>query len=214
MALIKKVYPPGKVCSQCYRLEAEQNRIRELFELTGITGAARRKFDIHKYKPENETQREALNFLNTLIADGKLPEKNVILRGDTGVGKTHLSIGYAAEMVKKGFSCLYSTSVELLCQALAEKKHGMTSGSLVFRALSSSLLILDDIGVENTIGFTGAERVQLLYFVVDSRWYAGKPIITTTNESLNDLQPKLSDRIVSRLQDGRVFTIEGRDHRR
>lgn len=123
--------------------------------------------------------------------------KSVFLRGGTGLGKTHLSLAIANEVIKKGMSVIYVSAPEIFSKLEREHfgnqylKQEDTFNSL----LKCDLLILDDLGTEFVSPFT----MSCVYNLFNSRILAGKPIIISTNMQLNELVTTYSQRFVSRL---------------
>jgi len=57
------------------------------------------------------------------------------------------------------------------------------------------LLVLDDLGAEKTSEWVN----DRLYLIVNRRYESGKPVVVTTNLSLDELIRKVGERTVSRL---------------
>lgn len=123
--------------------------------------------------------------------------KNLLLRGATGLGKTHLSLAIANEVIRKGMSVIYVSAPQILSRL--EREHFTykydqqedTFNSL----LKCDLLILDDLGTEFSTQFT----VSCVYNLFNSRLLEGKPIIISTNLSMTELLTTYSQRFASRL---------------
>lgn len=131
-------------------------------------------------------------------ADSFTPaSRSILMRGATGLGKTHLSLAIANRVIKKGMSVLYVSAPEILSQL--EREHFTykyneqedTFSSL----LSCDLLIVDDLGTEFVTPFS----VSCVYNLFNSRILSGKPIIINTNLTLTELLTTYSQRFVSRL---------------
>ena len=96
----------------------------------------------------------------------------------------------------------------------------MRAGTNIFPALCSyPLLILDDFGMERGTEY-GLEQV---YSVIDSRYRSGKPLIATTNLTLEELQhpqdtphARIYDRLTSMCAPSasRAATSERKPHRK
>ncbi|MBQ9679995.1 MAG: ATP-binding protein [Ruminococcus sp.] len=123
--------------------------------------------------------------------------KSLLLRGGTGLGKTHLSLAIANEVIKKGFSVIYVSAPEI-CNKLEKEhfSHQYNDQEDTFNSLlKCDLLILDDLGTEFVSPFT----VSCIYNIFNSRVLANKPTIISTNMQLNELVTTYSQRFVSRL---------------
>ena len=123
--------------------------------------------------------------------------KSLLLRGGTGLGKTHLSLAIANEVIKKGFSVIYVSAPEI-CNKLEKEhfSHQYNDQEDTFNSLlKCDLLILDDLGTEFVSPFT----VSCIYNIFNSRVLANKPTVISTNMQLNELVTTYSQRFVSRL---------------
>lgn len=74
-----------------------------------------------------------------------LPYKSLLMRGKTGLGKTHLSLSIASEVINKGYSVIYGSAPDLLRRLDKEKFEG---GEMLDMLTTADLLILDDLGAE------------------------------------------------------------------
>jgi len=79
--------------------------------------------------------------------------------------------------------------------------------------LNCDLLCIDDLGTENILKNV---TVEYLYLILSERLNKGKPIIITTNLSLEQIEKVYDDRILSRLTHkltGLLINFEGEDLR-
>jgi len=142
-----------------------------------------------------EVMEENLNFCKRYAENFHLPYNGVLMRGATGLGKTHLSLSIAKAVMEKGYSVVYGSAPDFFGKAEQEhfsKKERTTMKIL----LSADLLILDDIGAE----FESKFYNSLLYNILNNRMNAAKPTVISTNFTLNELLQRYGDRIVSRLK--------------
>ena len=134
----------------------------------------------------------------------------ILMCGETGLGKTHLSLAIAGKVMQQGYTVVYGSVGNLL--ARVEREHFSNGGSLdsMETLLSCDLLILDDLGTE----FSSAFLNSALYNIINSRILSEKPTIISTNLSLQELGSRYSDRIVSRIVGSyELLQFEGRDIR-
>lgn len=122
--------------------------------------------------------------------------KSLFMKGNTGLGKTHLSLSIANEVIKKGYGVIYVSTPSLVTQLEKEhfsynKEDAKTEDAL----LDCDLLIIDDLGTEFTTPFS----TSAIYNIFNSRLLANKPIILNTNLSLQELEKLYSQRFVSRI---------------
>lgn len=101
-------------------------------------------------------------------------KENLIIRGQTGVGKTHLAIALGRILCQQGVSVLFQ-SVNLLFEYLtAEKAAGKYLPALT-RLAKSSIIILDDFGLRN---YSHEEATALLE-ILEERYSKGIVIVTS-----------------------------------
>ncbi len=121
-----------------------------------------------------------------------------LFKGKTGSGKTHLAVSILKELIFKGYSGLYTNTVDLLqfirsVQFNAWKYDELTE--MMDHILQQDLLVLDDLGAEKVTDWT-RER---LYSLINKLYENNKTIIVTSNIDLHELSLRLGDHTVSRL---------------
>ena len=122
---------------------------------------------------------------------------NLLLSGTTGLGKTHLalSIGYAVG--EQGYSVCYETAASLFAKLerarFSHNEEAMAQGE---KLESCDLLIIDDLGTEMPGQFVTAA----LYALLNQRLLAGKPMVITTNLTVDEMAQRYSPQIASRMQ--------------
>ena len=141
-------------------------------------------------------------------ADFHLPCDSILMSGATGLGKTHLSLSIANEVIKKGYSVIYGSAPDLFRKC--EQEHfGRENGNTIEMFLETDLLILDDLGAE----FESKFYNSLLYNIVNNRMNAAKPTIISTNCDTAELKERYGDRISSRLYSMEQLFFVGTDIR-
>lgn len=136
--------------------------------------------------------------------------KSLLMIGRTGVGKTHLSMSIAKELIKNGFNVIYGSAVNLL--ETIEKEHfGREDGEDTLAALlDCDLLIIDDLGSE----FHSSFYESALYNIINSRINMGMPTVISSNLSLEELYKNYNERIISRIAGYyEVLYLAGKDIR-
>lgn len=123
---------------------------------------------------------------------------SILMKGNTGLGKTHLSLAIANEVLKKGYGVIY-VSAPVLLQRL-EKNYFSNDKSDDIEQLVTDcdLLIIDDLGTEFKTQFSSSQ----LYNVCNSRILKNKPIIISTNLTPEEMKDDYSERFVSRIFGG------------
>lgn len=121
---------------------------------------------------------------------------SLLFYGRTGLGKTHLSLAIAREVLTKGYEVIYDSVINLLEQVEREhfsrKDREMDTLELL---LTADLLVLDDLGTEFDTPF----YVSTVYNIINTRLNRGLPTIISTNLDYLGIRRRYEERIVSRL---------------
>lgn len=138
----------------------------------------------------------------------KQPKENLLIYGETGLGKTFLTNCIAKAVLDKGHSVLYLSANELFEQVLGgylmNQKNELED--LYKYIYNSELLIIDDLGTELTNNFV----LSQLFEIINQRHISGLATLISTNLSMKQLRDKYSERIMSRIvANYTVFNIYG-----
>jgi DNA replication protein DnaC len=192
---------------QC-RVKEEDARTRdELRRLSNLD--AFQGWDFEDFDPSvpgtDEAYKAALEFAQNL--DGWL-----VLYGRCGVGKTHLAVAIARTALEQtGVGVLFQVVPDLLdrLRATFDPSSGTGYDQRFDQIREAGLLVLDDLGTENTTPWAR----EKLFQIFNHRYNERMPTVVTSNQDLK----LIDDRIVSRLQDPRISTyveIDAEDFRR
>lgn len=163
------------------------------------------------YNFEEERQPEALQmiryFLDDLVSGSQ--HGHLILHGPYGTGKTHLLAGLCNALHEHNRDCLFASSVNLFSAISDSIGRNEPHTPLLRRAISTPLLVLDDIDKAKTSDF----RQEIYFAIIDGRTKKGLPTAISTNR-LAELECFVGGPVFSRLKSGRI-TIEmtGSDYR-
>jgi len=142
------------------------------------------------------------------------PEKDVVLIGKTGCGKTHLAVATIREMVvnKKIENAKFATVPRLLMDIRdCFKDNSIESEKqIVDRYISYPALILDDIGSDRSTEWA----LETLYLIIDGRDSNLKPTFITTNLTVLEMEKHYGARIASRVAGKSVVNIDMPDFRK
>ncbi|MDE5582688.1 MAG: ATP-binding protein [Ruminococcus sp.] len=141
------------------------------------------------------TMKEHLEYLERYAENFSLQSNSILISGDTGLGKTHLSLAVANKVLEKGYSVIYDSTINILQEM--EKEHFSYNSSLekTELVLQSDLLILDDLGTEYRKPF----YTSTIYNIINTRLNRNKPTIISTNLDYEEISLRYESRIVSRL---------------
>ena len=122
---------------------------------------------------------------------------NVLIIGNTGVGKTYLMgcmTSYAVSLSRSiKYTTMFGFNQDMLKYHLAKLEE---KESILYPYLNSEILFIDDMGTENKINNVTNEY---LYLVINERMQNHKKTVITTNLDLKQIQDTYGERIFSRL---------------
>jgi DNA replication protein DnaC len=125
--------------------------------------------------------------------------QNLLLYGNTGLGKTFLCNCIAKDLLDAGHIVLYITAPRLfkLIEDARFKRDGDSdeSDDMIESATEVDLLIIDDLGAE----FSTVITSSALFDIFNQRRLARKATVISTNLTMPELNEQYSDRIVSRI---------------
>lgn len=121
--------------------------------------------------------------------------ESILMKGATGLGKTHLSLAIANKVITKGFGVIYVSAPSLMQKLEKQYFSNNDENSALYMLVECDLLIVDDLGTE----FKSQLSVSLMYNIFNSRMLANKPVIINTNLNLRELEKFYTERFVSRI---------------
>lgn len=167
--------------------EAEQRKLEEMRVVEGL-----RKLSLMDEKlvqarlstfTETEDNTRLLKIVQNYISnfDKMLSEnQGLLLWGPVGTGKSYAAAVIANELLDRRTSVVMTSFIKIL------KEVGTfdTDNGKIEKINQSKLLIIDDLGAERGTDYT-LERV---YDIIDSRYRSNKPIILTTNLTMEQMK--------------------------
>ena len=118
----------------------------------------------------------------------------LIMCGLTGLGKTHLSLAIANEIISNGFCATYQTAAEIT-RKMSDQYFKKDQTNQINMITEPDLLILDDIGSE----FDSAFNKSTIFEIINIRTSKKLPLIISTNLSPKQLEEKYGQRVASRI---------------
>ncbi|MEG2003703.1 MAG: ATP-binding protein [Clostridia bacterium] len=159
---------------------------------------------IHPRDIMENTKSACQKYAENFSCDGK----NILLCGNTGLGKTHISAAIAGEVIKKGFVVYYESAQEILNQYRNVAFNGGDDDTSKY--LFCDLLIIDDFGAEGKNEFGASLFIEL----INKRIITKKSTIISTNLTSKELTTRYSSRLSSRiLGEYKVLGFYGKDIR-
>lgn len=158
------------------------------------------------YKVTNDGQRNAkaqcASFAKDFLSN---TNRNLIMAGRTGTGKTHLASAVALNVLNKGKYARYVTSEDMANEiANAWTKPDDSEANAIYRFTDLDLLILDEYGLHDR----HENRLQLVHKVLYARYDENKPTMLISNMTVNELATDLGDRLWSRFQHDGLVIVE------
>ena len=156
------------------KLEADNRAKRSRATLTKMAGFPTIKtleqFDFDFTVGVNRKQIEELSTLEFINR-----KENIILLGQSGVGKTHLAIALAYATVQKRIKARFITASDLIIQMSHAKKEKRYDAFIRQAILAPALLVIDEIGYFPM----NKEDAHHFFQVISKRYERGATIVTS-----------------------------------
>lgn len=184
--------------------EIERNRNSGFLDLDMI-GCIFDNDDMKNPKITGVCKRYVHHF-QTMYAKGK----GLLMYGGTGTGKSFMAACIANALIDQGYKCLVTNFPRIINELT-----GMFEGKQEYiNDLNRyALLVIDDLAIERDTEYTA----EIIQNVIDSRYRANKPLIVTTNLTLQEIKsPKgiRKQRLFSRLKEMCLpIEVTGEDRR-
>src|SRR6266700_7487609 len=155
-------------------------------------------------------KREIIELATCQFLDAK---KNILFIGQTGTGKTHLSVAIALSALEQGKTVLFTTVWDMI-NKLQQSRADLSYHKRIQAYLKPDLLILDELGYRSM----AEKTVEDFYEIIAGRYEKGSMILTTNRpiaqwEKVFLVKP-LTAAIVDRLMHHcRVIEITGESYR-
>lgn len=157
-----------------------------------------------------ENMRRVVADAKQFVADFDTATDNLLIYGNTGVGKTFLTNCIARELIMTGHTVIYLTAFELFDilerrkfsrPENAEDDEYSEAANQFSHIRDCDLLIIDDLGTELNNAFISSQ----LYQCINERLLGRKATVISTNLSFEQLKSNYSERIFSRITGSYTF---------
>jgi DNA replication protein DnaC len=170
---VKRQHEPQRIVGDLLKAEISEKQARSIkYQLTIAKLPLAKDLDDFQFEgtPINQT------LVNDLAGGAFLgQQRNVVLVGGTGTGKTHLAIAIARSCIRSGARGRFYNVVDLVNRLETETRNGR-QGQLADRLTRMDFVILDELGYLPFAQSGG----QLLFHLV-SKLYERTSILVTTN---------------------------------
>lgn len=213
-------YVDGQKC-HCFRKSIidflyTQSNLQEVLERENFNTLSFRYYSDRHIDPLTgrsslESMKTAVSVCRKFTGNFATDRGNLLLCGDTGVGKTFLTHCIAKELLDQTFSVIYMTASQLF-DVFAKKQFDKDINATIEyeHIYDCDLLIIDDLGTEFANTFTTSQ----LFVCLNERLLRGGSTVISTNLSLDDLNALYSERVFSRITSAyTVLRITGDDIR-
>jgi len=164
---------------------AAVNRAEKLIEIANIPpNYADATLDNFKLPENNPTQRTALGTALMQVRQFARGFPNVkpsglLLVGDPGAGKTHLTVGVMKSLIEKGHECVFFDYQQLIerIQGGWSDLAGTSERRAYSTALECEVLVIDDLGAKRNIDWVQ----DTIEAIITHRCNHRMPLIATTN---------------------------------
>lgn len=196
----------------------QQRKVERKLNAAAIPEKFREK-KLNNYKAENDAQKHVKEQLTKYcfsLKENLASGKNIILSGNSGTGKNHLSCAVANYALTQGFSAFFTTQEKLLTKIKATFSNSEKSqDKLIDELIKLDLLIIDELYRKTRHGAEETEwRHAQINAVIDGRYSENKSTIICTNLAVPELLTQLSEILFSRLaENALILTMNWENYR-
>jgi len=196
-------YADDRMC-ECMKKLCRDIEYQKLNETSPLELSSFDTFSLEYYSKSPSGNKESdyarmarvLNMCRKYAGGFSKNSKSLLMQGGPGLGKTHLSLAIAKEVIDSGYGVIYVSAPIVLKKVEKEYFSFQNNESNTLNnMMECDLLIIDDLGTEFETKFTAST----IYNILNSRMLTSKPTIISTNLSLGNIEQRYDIRTVSRI---------------
>jgi len=166
----------AKLCEQEVADRDSRRLKRHMAEAQLPKGKSIETFDFSSIKGLSKSKALAIASGDVWVKDGM----NILIFGDSGVGKTHLAAAIGEKLIERGFRVLFTRTTEIVQKLQAAKKSFSLPAALE-KLDKYDCLCLDDFG------YVKKDEIETsVLFELISERYERKSMIITCNQRFKD----------------------------
>lgn len=191
----------GKTC-KCFENLVKYEKYEDLCKDLPLSELTFKNFDLSFYSDidipvgskysERDSMKRMVDFCKKYAREFDLHSKSLIITGETGLGKTHISAAISNVLIRKNINVMYFSTPNLI-QKMDREKFGKIYE--MEDILKCDFLVLDDLGTE----FKSEFSKSIVYNIINIRTMKKIPTMINTNLSINELACIYENRIASRI---------------
>ena len=173
-----------------------------------------KNYDPNKKQYKTYSQRDLMNVIRKTCEQyaenyPDVPVKDMLLMGQSGLGKTFLMYAMAKKLIQRGQNVLIISAYKFL--DVARKAYMSGNVEELDTLMDADVLMIDDMGVEPLM-----ENITIpqWFNLINERQLRGKGTILSTNLMEDELRRRYTERIASRLMNNtqcRLVQFAGED---
>lgn len=181
---------------ECFKKLCGKLSAKELNKTANLKLSSFSTFDLSYYTgADRRTMEKILDFTKQYAEQFNEHSGSIFMFGDTGLGKTHLSLAAANRILERGYGVVYDSAVNILRKIEQEHFSREHSSEMINLVMNTDLLILDDLGTEYQTPFYSST----IYNIINTRLNADRPTIISTNLDFDGISRRYEKRVVSRI---------------
>ncbi len=179
------------IACECKEAERAEKRRLQLYSLSNMDAFRNQSFKNFNPNVSRAVQRA----YQVAVEYARDPDGWLVLIGPNGCGKTHLAAAIANQGLEDGSVVLFMTVIDLLDHLRATFVPTATEvyDQLFAKICEAGILILDDLGAQQSSPWANEKMFQLLNYRYNSRF---PTVITTNNIGLQGIEERIRSRMM------------------